>query len=204
LYYSGGGGFGNPDLKPESSYQAEIGNVFTYKKITLSQTAYFIKIEDLISWQPASNSNWSPVNAKKVNTYGLESSLNYKNNFNKHYFNINATYGYTVSRNLETNNQLAYVPFHKATASLGYSYAKFSINYQFLYNGFVYILADNLPNQIVKGYRISNIGLDYDFKFLKSFKLGIQVANIFNYKYQSVEGRYMPGRNFNIFTNFKF
>jgi outer membrane cobalamin receptor len=204
LYYSGGGGLGNPDLKPESSYQAEIANIFTYKKITLSQTAYFIKIEDLISWQPSSNGNWSPINAKKVNTYGLESILNYTNNFGKHHFALNGTYAYTVSRNLATNNQLPYVPFHKATASLGYNYAKFSINYQFLYNGFVYTLADNLPNQIVKGYKVSNISLDYDFKFLKSFKFGIQVANIFNYKYQSVEGRYMPGRNFNIFTNFKF
>jgi outer membrane receptor protein involved in Fe transport len=56
----------------------------------------------------------------------------------------------------------------------------------------------------VKSYKVSNIGLDYDFKFLQSFKLGIQLANIFNYKYQSVEGRYMPGQNFNIYINFKF
>ena len=49
LYWETGG---NPDLKPESSYQAEVGNVFTYKKFTLSETVYFIKIDDLIRWVP--------------------------------------------------------------------------------------------------------------------------------------------------------
>jgi outer membrane cobalamin receptor len=204
LYYSGGGGKGNPDLKPESAYQGEVGNVFTYKKITFSQTAYYIKMQDLISWQPSTNGNWSPVNVKNVTSYGLESILHYKNNFNRHYFTIGGSYGYTVSRDLVTNNQLPYVPFHKVTTSIGYNYCNFSVNYQFLYNGFVYTLADNKSNQIVKSYKVSNIGLDYDFKFLQSFKLGIQLANIFNYKYQSVEGRYMPGQNFNIYINFKF
>ena len=202
LYYSGGGGFGNPNLKPESSYQAEIGNVFSYKKITFSQTAYFIKIEDFISWKPATNGNWSPVNLKKINTYGLESILNWKYNFYKHYFNINATYAYTISKDLETNKQLYYVPFHKMTGSFGYGFAKAYVNYQFVYNGFVYTLLDNNPKQIVKAYKISNIGIDYNI--LKSLKVGFQIANILNQKYQSVEGRFMPGRNFNILTNFKF
>ena len=44
LYWETGG---NPDLKPESSYQAEIGNVFTFKDISLTQTFYYIKIKDL-------------------------------------------------------------------------------------------------------------------------------------------------------------
>ena len=202
LYYNGGGGFGNPNLKPESSYQTEIGNVFNYKKITLSQTAYFIKIQDFISWKPATNGNWSPINFKKINTYGVETILNWKYNFDTHYFNANATYAYTISKDLETNKQLYYVPFHKMTGSFAYSFAKASINYQFLYNGFVYTLLDNNPKQIVKAYKISNIGIDYNF--IKSVKVGFQVANILNQKYQSVEGRFMPGRNFNIFTNFKF
>ena len=202
LYYSGGGGFGNPNLKPESSYQAEIGNVFKFKKITLSQTGYFIKIEDFISWKPSTNGNWSPINFKKINTYGLESVLHYDNNFNAHHFNLNATYAYTISKDVETNKQLYYVPFHKMTGLVGYGFAKLSVNYQFLYNGFVFTLLDNNPKQIVKSYKISNLSVDYNF--LKSLKIGLQASNIFNQKYQSVEGRFMPGRNFNILTNFKF
>jgi len=44
LYWDQGG---NLNLKPESSYQGEIGNVFTFKNISLTQTFYYIKIKDL-------------------------------------------------------------------------------------------------------------------------------------------------------------
>lgn len=195
---------GNVNLKPESSYQAEIGNIFRYKKISLSQTAYFVKIQDLIRWFPNSSGNWSPTNTNKVTTYGTETILGYDTTFGKHHLNINATYGYTVSKNQETNKQLFFVPFHKFTSSIGYNFKKFSINYQFLYNGFVYTRSDNDPNEIIKSYKLSNIGFDYDFKFLKSAKLGFEIRNILNQYYQSVEDRPMPGRNFNMYINLKF
>lgn len=204
LYYNGSGGIGNLNLKSESALQAEVGNVFKFKRITFSQTVYFIKTKDLISWVPINSMIWSPINTKKVNSYGVESVINWKYNYDKHFFSANATYAYTISKNLETNTQLAYVPFHKFTASLGYTFSRVSLMYQFLYNGFVYTLLDNNPNQIVESYKVSNISTDYNFKLLKSLKIGLQIANIFNQKYQSVEGRYMPGKNFNIFINFKF
>ena len=37
----------NPNLKPESAYLGELANVFTYKNISLTQTAYYNKIKDL-------------------------------------------------------------------------------------------------------------------------------------------------------------
>ncbi|MFZ0595861.1 MAG: TonB-dependent receptor, partial [Flavobacterium sp.] len=62
LYWETGG---NPDLKPESSYQAEIGNVFTVKNISLTQTFYYMKIKDLLQWIPGNNGIWSPQNTDK-------------------------------------------------------------------------------------------------------------------------------------------
>ena len=43
LYWNPGG---NRNLRPESSYQAEISNVFKYKNFRLSETIYYIKIND--------------------------------------------------------------------------------------------------------------------------------------------------------------
>ena len=111
LYYNGSGGIGNLNLKSESALQAEVGNVFKFKRITFSQTAYFIKTKDLISWLPINSITWSPINTKKVNSYGVESVINWKYNYKKHFFTANSTYAYTISKNLETNTQLAYVPF---------------------------------------------------------------------------------------------
>lgn len=201
LYWEQGG---NPDLKPESSYQAEIGNVFTFKNISLTQTFYYIKIKDLLQWVPGSNGIWTPQNRDKVNSYGAEILLSWKKQYGKNIFGANASYAYTASKDEETKKQLFFVPFNKVTGSVSYSRNRISAYYQFLYNGFVYTRADNNPDEIIKDYTLSNIGIDYDFKFLDSFKLGIQVLNIFNENYESLEDRPMPGRNFNMYLTLKF
>jgi outer membrane cobalamin receptor len=201
LYWETGG---NPDLKPESSYQAEVGNVFKYKKFTLTETVYYNKIKDLIRWVPVNGDIWSPENTDRVNTYGSETILGWSNSYGKNSLAVNGTYAYTVSENADTNKQLFFVPYHKATASFAYSYSKFSVNCQYLYNGFVYTRSDNDPNETVEAYQVVNISADYDFGFLKTSKLGFQVLNAFNQKYESMEDRPMPGRNFNMYIILKF
>ena len=54
LYWLNGG---NPDLDPETSIQAEIGNEFSFNQLNLNLTAYFIDIDNLIRWVP--NEFWS-------------------------------------------------------------------------------------------------------------------------------------------------
>ncbi|EJL66379.1 TonB-dependent receptor plug domain-containing protein [Flavobacterium sp. CF136] len=201
LYWEEGG---NPDLKPESSYQAEIGNVFTFKTISLTQTFYYMKIKDLLQWVPGKNGIWSPKNQDKVNSYGAETLLSWKKHFGKNYLVANMTYAYTISEDEETKNQLFFVPYNKVTGAVSYSRNKISAYYQFLYNGFVYTRADNNPDEIINDYMISNLGIDYDFKFLDSFKLGFQILNVFNEEYESLEDRPMPGRNFNMYLTLKF
>ncbi|WP_281922492.1 TonB-dependent receptor plug domain-containing protein [Flavobacterium collinsii] len=201
LYWEEGG---NRDLKPESSYQAEIGNIFTVQNFSLTQTFYYIKIKDLLQWVPGNNGIWRPQNTDKVNSYGAETLLSWKKSFGKNNLTANATYAYTVSENVETKKQLFFVPFHKVTAAVAYSRNNISAHYQFLYNGFVYTQADNDPEKIVSAYTVSNVGLDYDFKFLSSFRVGIQVLNVWNAFYQSLEHRPMPGRNYNLYLNLKF
>ncbi|MBF4473245.1 TonB-dependent receptor plug domain-containing protein [Flavobacterium sp. HJJ] len=201
LYWEPGG---NPNLKPESSYQAEIGNVFTFNNISLTQTFYYIKIKDLLQWVPGKNGIWTPQNQDKVNSYGAETLLSWKKQFGKNNFGANASYAHTVSEDVANGNQLFFVPFDKITASVSYSRSKITAYYQFLYNGFVYTRADNDPNEIINDYKVSNLGIDYDFKLLNSFKLGFQVLNIFNENYESLESRPMPGRNFNMYLTLKF
>ncbi len=201
LYWDEGG---NPDLKPESSYQAEIGNVFTFKNISLTQNFYYMKIKDLLQWVPGKNGIWSPINKDNVNSYGAETLLSWKKQFGKNNFSANASYAYTASKDEATKKQLFFVPYNKVTASVAYSRNRISAYYQFLYNGFVYTRADNNPDEIINDYNISNVGIDYDFKFLDSFKLGFQVLNVFNKNYESLEDRPMPGRNFNMYLTLKF
>lgn len=201
LYWTDGG---NPDLKPESSYQTEIGNELTFKNFKISVTGYYSKITDMIQWLPGTTASWYPKNINKVNTYGAEVLLSGQKTFGKNQLIFNGTYAYTVSKNEKTGYQLIYVPYHKATAALAYEYGKFTLNYQALFNGEVFTRSDNNSRYILDAYSVSNIGTDYDFGTTNSFKIGFQVLNVLNENYRVVERRPFPGRNYTMYLTLNF
>jgi iron complex outermembrane receptor protein len=200
LYWSGSG---NVNLKPETSWQAEIGNDFTVKGVTLTLTGYYTKIKDMLRWLPA-GSVWRPVNTDKVKTYGLEAILAYSRQFGMHKLALNGTYAYTKSEDETTGMQLIYVPYHKATASLSYEIKKLMAYYQFLYNGEVFTRTDNNSKYNMDAYTTGNAGAEYNFGKKNTYRLGMQVLNVWNKNYQTVDGRYMPGRNYNMYLTLKF
>lgn len=205
-------GSGNPDLRPETSYQGEIGNEFFTKNFTLSVTTYYNSIKDLLRWVPSQGGgdNWSPENTKKVRAYGAEVLLEWKTKVDSHNFTLNGTYAYTVSESKQlisgelVYKQLIYVPYHKLTGSVSYNWKKVSSYFQYLYNGDVYSTPFNNPATKVKNYNIGNIGADYDFGKKNSYKLGFQIFNIWNENYQPVISRQMPGTNYTLYINLNF
>jgi iron complex outermembrane receptor protein len=199
LYWSGSG---NPDLKPETSDQAEIGNVLKFKNLSFSVTGYYIKLKDMIRWKPVSSGIWMPENIDKVNTYGVESLLNWNQKIGGGHMDITGTYAYTVSRKDGESEQLIYVPLHKATAALAYSYKRVSAYYRHLFTGEVFISSDN--NQSLDPYNVGSIGAEYSFNILSGLDVGVQVNNVWDEEYLAYEVRPMPGRNYNMYLNFKF
>lgn len=198
LYWQGSG---NPDLKPESSYQAEIGQEVIFRNFTISATAYYMKIQDLLRWKP-NGSLWSPENVGKVNSYGAEGFLRYSKKINSHRFEARATYAYTVSENEKLAKQLSYVPFHKFTGDVVYSYRKLTFNYQYLFTGQIFTLDDE--SEFLKEYQVSNAGIDYDFGTQNTYKIGFQILNLWNANYQNMPQRPLPGRNYMIHLTLKF
>lgn len=198
LYWQGSG---NPDLKPESSYQAEIGNEFKAKNFKFTLTGYYIKLRDMLRWVPT-GSVWRPENVGKVNTYGVESLINWQKTIGSSRFVFDGTYAYTVSREDGSTEQLIYVPFHKATASFAYSYKNISAYYRHLYNGKVFYTSDNSSQ--IDAYNVSTLGAEYHFKLMQGLDIGAQVHNLWDKAYQNVTMRPMPGRNYTMYLNFKF
>jgi len=197
LYWQGSG---NLNLEPESSYQIEIGHAFEFKNTTFSITNYYINIQDLILWSPSSNGNWRPNNIGKVATYGAEVLFNYVKKTSENQFDFTATYAYTVSEDQIKKKQLIYVPYHKLTASVAYSFENITAHYQYLYNGEVFTSSDNFYS--LSDYLVSNVGIDCHFGKNKLLQLGFDVLNVFNRNYQSVSMRPMPGRNYTINLTF--
>lgn len=202
LYWESGG---NKDLKPETSHQAEFGQVFKKKDIKTTLYSYYITNKDLIQWRPSSTSGvWSPINVKRVYQYGIESSIALHKKIKEKDITGTITYAYTKAIDKESGNQLMYVPKHKVTGNVVYEYGKCKIALQTLYNGLVYSTTDE--SQEVDGYFIGNAILEYDV--IKLFNTDVAIAlsinNILNTNYQNVAYRPMPNRNFKIQLNFKF
>jgi iron complex outermembrane receptor protein len=198
LYWQQGG---NPNLRPENAYQYEVGQELKCKNLRFKITGYLNKIEDLISWKPNASGLWQPENTKNVTTYGVEAGFTFDKKVGNHIFLWTSNYAYTVSENDATQLQLIYVPYHKITGSLSYSYKRISSFCQFLYNGEVFTSSDNFYT--LKSNATTNLGANYEFGSSKNIKIGFQVLNIFNENYQNVASRPMPGRNYSINLIFK-
>lgn len=195
LYWAGSG---NLDLQPETSMQYELGNNFKIGALEVGVTGYYNDITDMIQWVPQ-GALWKPINTQQVKTYGLEANLAYRYNIDKHTFSLQTNYAYTISKDEATGNQLAYVPYHKGTLSLGYHYKRINVSFQTLYTGMVYILTDNHPDYVVDGYVVGNLGFSVNPFKAYNFETGIQINNIWNKAYESITNRIMPGTNFNLF-----
>ncbi len=200
LYWEG---FGNPNLKPELSYQGEMSNVLYIPNASLTINGYYNKVQDLLLWVPDVAGIWRPENAENVNIYGLEGILSANKKIGAHTINVSATYAYTVSKNEKTDKQLIYVPYHKLTTAVSYSFKKLSTYYQFINNGEVFTTTDNAVEHILNSYMVANFGIEYNLgKKTNKYILGVQVLNLWNESYESVQNRPMPGRNFNMYLNF--
>ncbi|MDN3593875.1 TonB-dependent receptor plug domain-containing protein [Zunongwangia endophytica] len=194
---------GNPDLHPETSDQAEIGNIFSIKNIEFGLTFFYNQVEDMIRWLPGEGGVWRPINEDEVRLYGIESYVNWHKKLSKNQvLHANLNYAYNVSENSENNRQLMYVPFHKLNGNITYQINRFTPSLQFLYNGKVFTRSDHSDE--LEGYFLTNLGLSYAIDKRQNWQLGGKINNIFNTEYQNVESRWMPGINFNIYLNFKF
>ena len=199
LYWLDGG---NPDLGPETSLQAEIGNEFSFNDLNLNLTAYFIDIDNLIRWVPDGSGLWRPLNTAEAKNYGIEVFGEWTSQFLGNRLNLNGTYAFTRSIDKETVKQLIYTPKHKATISAGYEIKGFSLLWQSLYNGSIYTSSDNAYE--LDSYLLSNFTVGYSITRKPEIGISVQVNNLFNEKYQSLPSRIMPGRSLQSTLTFKF
>lgn len=198
LYWVTGG---NSDLKPETSYQAEITNEVKILDLKMYFTLYYNHLKDMLRWIPTS-SIWEPENTEEVEIFGVEAGLSYSKNIGNHSISFDGNYGYTSSKNRKTNKYLIYVPTHKANATISYNLKKWNAYGEMLYIGEIYTRSDNNSKYNLEAYQVFNLGTDYTFK--QCHTLGIKAQNILNTYYESVERRPMPGRNFMMYLNLKF
>ena len=197
LYWYAGG---NYELKPETSYQIEIGHEFNFGKFKIDLATYYISSENMIKWVPASGSLWKPSNISTSQNIGLEVKGNYEFQLRKdQHLSMQLLYSYTDAKDLDKDMQFIYVPFHKGNASLNYRFKNLSSYLQGIYTGMAYTTTDNSDS--VEASTIFDFGIQYRISARSDIAIGGSIRNIFNSYYENVAYRPMPSRNFQVFLN---
>lgn len=208
---------GNPNLKPESGWNAEAGFSLSPQDSTknifpsLSFTCFTSSIDNWIAWQPTNTIYWSPVNLQKVWARGIETNGSLIYNRKPFETGINVFYTYTLSTVTETSQslqatvgkQLIYVPLHNLVSKFSFKWKRLSFSYSQVYTGKRFTSTDNVTS--LPGYTIGNIILNYGITLKKyGIDVGFRCNNIWNTTYQTIAWRPMPGRSFNLSLTFKF
>lgn len=198
LYWYAGG---NYELKPETSYQVELGQEFQFGNLNFDLAAYYISSEDLIKWVPGNGSLWRPSNISQSQNLGLEIKATYGFHLNEHQkINIQLLYSYTNAEDKEKSKQLIYVPYHSGNVLFNYGFKNLTAYLQGMYTGTAFTTTDN--SDFLEASTIFNLGAEYSFSTGPNITVGGRVKNIFNTYYENVAYRPMPSRNFQIFLNF--
>ena len=203
--------FANPDLKPETSDNYEIGARWSKFGVTLDTTAFYSDADDYIAAVTlADGVNSQYQNIAKAKTWGVEMAASWE---------IGAT-GFEPYANLtwmrRQFNETGMKTFKSGTPDF---YGRYGVRWTGEYNGLglrtdVYgftqtsteTLKDNDPNKVLRygGATTFNMTAGVSFGPEKQYSLDAGFYNIFDKKYQNEGSIYEPGRYFSIKMNARF
>ncbi len=220
LYYTE---IGTANLKPELSRQINLGATYSkeinhslFKSFNFSLQGYYADITDKIIATPTSSMmRWMMTNLGKVESYGLESSVQsmfYLNpNLN---LNLHLTYAYSVATDKSLTpggkasyygDQIPYAPWNSGSAIVSIAYKEYLLNYSFIYVGKRYNAnKNNIKKNEVQPWYTHDLSIQRSFAYKGyNFRLTIMANNIANQYYEVVTNFPMPGRNFSFALNFQ-
>jgi iron complex outermembrane receptor protein len=213
LYYQGGGGFGNPALRPESARSIEIGGGVSAEALghhVLDFTWFETQMTDRIVWVAAGSFGVTPQNIRNVLSRGFEVSwiwnlLSDAGSLRVGYGNISSRKTSAESGNdLNINTSLVYVPEQTANASLDWRVPvgadwihalQGEVAYHFV--GSRYTSEDN-RNEL-PAYQLLDVSLAA-YWGVEAFALStkLDLLNILNEDYQVILGYPMPMRSIRV------
>jgi len=215
LYWIPGG---NPDLSPEEGYSGDLSITHTLKAmetlaISSTLTGFASAINDWILWRPGEYSYWTAENIASVFARGLEYSLSGKYVPGDLSLSLYGTYSYTRTTNrsgfyendLSVDQQLIYIPIHKANTSLSARYKGYHIMTTYSYIGERFTTSSNedtrhsLPGFMIFDQRIGKV---FNFKKFNT-SLELKINNFFNKDYKAILSRPMPGRSWEVVCKFE-
>jgi outer membrane receptor protein involved in Fe transport len=208
LYYTF---IGNASLQPEMADQVDLGVTYRYQRpaqvvesIGIQADAYYNFVTNKIVSVPAANPfRWQMMNLGKVQIIGTDVTFDMGFRFDDNWsMGLKGTYTYTQAKDLSNPNspyyggQIAYTPWHSASALLQLGYKGWHLNYSFLYTGERYEQSANIPVNYVEPWYTHDlsIGTTFSHKQMDYF-ISVDINNLSNQQYEVVRNYPMPGLN---------
>ncbi len=204
LYWSPGG---NPNLKPEESYEVEGGIEARLVKNRFSlvvEATYFNRhTKNWIIWLQTPKGYFSPKNIAEVYSRGTDTKteLTYTHQQFIAKLIVNTSYVLSTSEKAisendnSVNRQLVYTPRYTGQATLLLNYKNLNVLFNQNYTGYRFTSTDN--TSWLNPYYIANVKAAYHYSF-KSVMIELfgSINNLFNKNYMVVVSKPMPLRNY--------
>lgn len=225
LYYFPGG---NINLKPEQGWSEDGGYSFVYgvdrlpepTRTKVLSTHRFVfthevslfnrNIRDWIYW--LGGSIWTPYNIAGVHSRGMETNNKIEVIVGQLKLHAGMNYTYVLSTTESSylpgdgsvGKQIPYTPRYNIQGNLGLQWMnRLFLNYNQTYTGYRFVTTDE--SQYLEPYAAANIQASYSIYGTHKFvTLSALVQNVFDARYEVVNGRPMPGRNFLLQAKFGF
>ncbi len=194
---------GNENIKPEESIHLEIGINKQTKLWGIKNHVYITPTKNLVVWLPAANNVVVPHNLSSKYTLlcGNEFSANQTLINKKWRWVIIESYHLNFARaswiDFGQQEQLPYVPLHRASIEIRVLYKSFTLWYLHQYQSARNTDFSNLEK--LNWYTLGNLVFQWDHK---QFTTGLHLNNLYNVQYQLMAVRPMPG--FNAQINFTY
>ena len=183
------GNVGNAFVKPEKSFQTEVG--FKFKQQDFSVNAYYFyrSITDFIDWvRLTTDQPWQPTNFSDFKTNGLNIKADYQFKINlKQQLKIGLSYAYLDPKFKNVNND--YSSKYKIE-SLKHQLIN-TIDYKLNKTNFMLVNRYN-TRQSYQSYWVTDLKINQ--RLTSKFNLYLDVQNIFNTTYREIGAIPLPSR----------
>lgn len=200
---------GNPELRPERGYSADMGWDFSRGGFTAGFSLYQILLNDWILWSPGPDGLFRPGNLRQVRGRGLEASAGYAWRPGKWRIQCQGRGQWSDTRNTRVyagaqsslDRQLPYTPNFSMGGDITAVRGPFTAVYMHQITGRRYITSDNAGT--LDAFQTGNLMVQWTFnRHIKrkpaELKINLEIKNLWNQPYQWLVNQPMPGRSWNV------
>jgi vitamin B12 transporter len=198
LYWSGGGGRGNPDLRPEDGWGTDLGADFRFRETFTLESALFAQYtRDSIHWHKVLGGFWEPQNIGEAAFFGADARLKAVFPVSRgpvkkispglsyqYLLSYLLSYGYTW----EDRKRIPYQPMHTAGVSVDLSWGTGSLVFSGHYESTRYYSTTNL----IELAPCLLLNLTINQSLGEHFTVFTALRNMLNQSYESYNRYPMP------------